>query len=68
MIHHIGVLALKLGLTVSQASNDGLIDFVIQTIHMGSDLGPRAHHVNLHDVLGKISPYHIRRSIARAGQ
>ena len=62
-----GVLDLQLGLTLSQASNDGLIDFVIETIQMGSDLGSHVRHIDLHDVIGKISPDHIRQSIAQAG-
>ena len=68
VIDHNGVLALKLGLTLSQASNDSLVDFVIQSIQMGSEFGSRVRHVNLHDVIGKISPYHIRQSMAQAGQ
>ena len=40
VIDHSGVLTLKFSLTSSQASNDGLIDILIETIQTGSSLGP----------------------------
>lgn len=68
VIEHIASLALSLGLTLSQASQSALITFVVELIEIGSRMGTLAQEIDLHDVIGRISPYSIRQSIGRAGE
>ena len=67
VMNQIALLALRLGLNITQASAEPMRQFVMEMITLGAKLGPRTFQLDLEGVLSTFSPYKIRQCIVNAG-